>query len=112
MSDQLRHSSRPKKTCSLAMTSGRNRSRLDWEDIKFFTILARHRTLSATARVLSVNHATVSRRVLSLEEAFGEKLVERRPDGYALTDAGLRAITAAHDMESAADTFTRGGVDQ
>ncbi|MEA1676806.1 LysR family transcriptional regulator [Nitrospirillum sp. BR 11163] len=80
----------------------------DWEDVRVFIALARHGSLSAAARALSVNHATVARRVAALEQALGERLVERRPDGYALSQAGQRALIAATDMETAAATLGRG----
>ncbi len=47
-----------------------------------------------------MNHATIARRIQSLEATLGEKLVERRPEGYVLTSAGTRALAAAGDMES------------
>lgn len=84
---------------------------LDWEDVRVFVALARHGSLSAAARALAINHATVARRVLSLEEAVGEKLVERRPDGYLLTPAGSRLLGPASEMEAAAAAFARGGGD-
>ena len=76
-----------------------------------FLALARHGSLSAAARSLCVNHATVSRRLGSLEAALGEKLVERRPEGYVLTPAGTHALKAAGDMEPAAGILGRGLVD-
>ncbi|MEZ2129836.1 MULTISPECIES: LysR family transcriptional regulator [unclassified Sinorhizobium] len=87
------------------------RTGLDWEDVRIFIALARHGSLSAAARALSVNHATVSRRISSLERSLGEKLIERRPDGYVLTLAGNRVLTAANDMETAAASLSRGGAD-
>src|ERR671936_601676 len=60
---------------------------LDWEDVRFFAALARHGSLSATARALTVNHATVARRLAALEQALGTKLFKRRPNGYELTAA-------------------------
>jgi molybdate transport repressor ModE-like protein len=87
------------------------RTEPDWEDIRIFITLARHGSLSAAARALSVNHATIARRISSLERTLGEKLVERRPDGYVLTSAGDRALAAATDMETAAATLSRGGED-
>ncbi|MCG5234574.1 LysR family transcriptional regulator [Xanthobacter oligotrophicus] len=85
----------------------RNRTALDWEDARFFAALARHGSLSATARALGVNHATVARRVAAMEQALGEKLFERRPDGYVLTPAGTRALEAADAMEKAARRLLR-----
>ncbi len=74
-----------------------------------FLALGRYRSLSSAARALQVNHATVARRIQSLEESLGEKLVERRPDGYVLTPAGASALEVAAEMEAAAQTLTRPG---
>jgi molybdate transport repressor ModE-like protein len=81
---------------------------LDWEDVRIFVALARHGSLSAAARALSLTHATVSRRMKSLEEVLGVALVERRPDGYILTPAGTHFLAPAHEMEAAAATLMRG----
>lgn len=88
-----------------------NRATLDWEDVRVFVALARHGSLSGAARALAINHGTVSRRVLALEAIVGEKLVERRPDGYVLTPAGIRMLGPASDMEAAAAVLARGGAD-
>jgi len=85
----------------------RSRTAIDWEDVRYFAALARHRSLSATARALAVNHATVARRLAGLEHALGTKLFERRPSGYELTAAGRRALTAAGEMENAAVALPR-----
>ncbi len=79
----------------------KNRTELDWEDIRFFAALAEHGTLSAAARALKVNHATVSRRVGSLEAALGQPLFERQPDGYGLTAQGRDVLAAADAMRVA-----------
>jgi DNA-binding transcriptional LysR family regulator len=85
----------------------RFRTDVDWEDVRFFAALARHGSLSATARALAVNHATVARRVADLERALGLPLIERRPDGYKLTPAGRNALRAAGAMQSAAEILPR-----
>jgi DNA-binding transcriptional LysR family regulator len=90
----------------------RKRTNVDWEDIRFFVALARHGTLSSAGRALSVNHATIARRISSLEKSIGEKLVERRPDGYVLTPAGSRVLGPSNDMLAAAEAFSRGGSDE
>jgi len=87
------------------------RTDLDWQDVRIFVALARHGSLSAAARMLSVNHATIARRLHSLEESLGEKLVERRPEDYVLTPAGAHALEAATDMEQAAQILGRGMTD-
>src|SRR6218665_1260507 len=87
------------------------RTALDWEDLRVFMALGRHGSLSAAARALSVTHATIARRIQSLEALLGDKLVERRPEGYVLTPAGTRALAVANDMETAAQTLGRDAPD-
>ena len=89
----------------------KKRTEPDWQDIRVFLTLGRHGSLSAAARALSVNHATIARRLHALETTLGEKLVERRPDGYVLTPAGTRTLAAASDMEVAVQTLVRAGTD-
>ena len=75
---------------------------MDWSDVRVFAALARHGSLSATARALAVNHATIARRFTNLERTLGVKLLERRPSGYKLTAAGRRALDVATAMEQSA----------
>src|SRR5215831_19834926 len=81
--------------------------RIDWEDVRFFVALARHGSLSAAARSLTVNHATVARRLAALEQTLATKLFKRRPTGYELTPAGRSALEAADAMEGAAAALAR-----
>ena len=41
---------------------------LDWDDLRFFLAVARHKTLAAAAKHLHVTQSTVSRRLISLQE--------------------------------------------
>lgn len=74
----------------------------DWDDLRYFLALVRHRSLSATARALKVNHVTVARRIAHLEAALGVSLFDRRADGYVLTAKGHDIETVARAMEDAA----------
>jgi DNA-binding transcriptional LysR family regulator len=76
--------------------------RLDWEDVRYFVALARHGTLSATARALRVNHATVARRIACLEALIGRGLFDRRAKGYVLTAEGKAVLKEAEAMDEAA----------
>jgi DNA-binding transcriptional LysR family regulator len=80
---------------------------LDWEDVRYFVALARRGTLSATARDLRVNHATVARRVASFEDALGRPLFDRRADGYTLTAEGKAVLDEARAMDEAALSVLR-----
>src|SRR5215469_1173529 len=86
----------------------KKRTDLDWEDVRYFVALARHRTLSATARALRVNHATVARRIASLETLLGHPIFDRRPSGYALTAEGKALVKHANAMDKAALFILRG----
>lgn len=74
---------------------------LDWEDLRFALALARHGSLSAAARSLRVNHATVSRRIERLQGAIGQLLFDRRKDGYRLTDTGEKMLSQLTRMDEA-----------
>src|SRR3954454_4330503 len=85
----------------------KKRTVMDWEDLRYFVALARHVTLSAAARELRVNHATVARRVASLETLLGRPLFDRRAKGYALTAEGKSVLDEARPMEEAALSVLR-----
>ncbi|HEY4370728.1 MAG TPA: LysR family transcriptional regulator [Burkholderiales bacterium] len=87
----------------------KKRTELDWQDLRVFLALGRHGSLSAAARALVVNHATIARRMRALEASLGEKLAERRPEGYVLTPAGSRTLAVAGEMEAAMQTLKRAG---
>ncbi|WP_336492695.1 helix-turn-helix domain-containing protein, partial [Methylobacterium nigriterrae] len=59
-------------------------STLDWNDFRFFLAVARAGTVSAAARALQIDQATVGRKVAALEAALGLQLFERSPLGYLI----------------------------
>lgn len=61
---------------------------LDWDDLRFFLAIARYHTLSAAAKRLHVTQSTVGRRLASLQDGMGVRLLQRKADGYAPTLAG------------------------
>jgi DNA-binding transcriptional LysR family regulator len=88
------------------MTAKKGIATLDWEDVRFFAALARHRNLAATARTLEVSQALVSHRLGRLEAMLGSALFKRRARGYALTEAGVSVLAEAAQMEMAACALT------
>lgn len=80
----------------------RSRTEVDWEDLRHFLALAREGSLSAAARSLHVNHATVSRRLAALEGTLGCALFDRRGGRYRLTSEGELALEKADAMEKGA----------
>lgn len=73
----------------------------NWNDLKYVLETVRQGGLSGAARVLNVNHATVSRRIAVIEDTMGVRLFDRLPQGYAPTAAGQEAANAALAMEAA-----------
>src|ERR1043165_4653943 len=88
------------------MTDKKRTASLDWEDLRFFAALARHRTLAATARSLGVTHATVARRLASLESTLGRPLFTRGSEGLTLNAVGVAALAQAEQMEFAASALS------
>ncbi|NOZ43225.1 MAG: LysR family transcriptional regulator [Alphaproteobacteria bacterium] len=72
----------------------------DWNDLRFFLELSRRGRLISAARRLHVDHTTVSRRIAALEDGLNARLFDKSPRGYKLTDAGLRLLPYAEQMEA------------
>jgi DNA-binding transcriptional LysR family regulator len=84
------------------VTTCKRPASLDWEDVRFFTVLARRRTIAATARALAVTQAQVSGRLTNLESTLGVRLFRRRAGGYSLNAEGAMTLAEAAQMEMAA----------
>jgi molybdate transport repressor ModE-like protein len=80
---------------------------MDWEDLRVFLGVAEAGSLAAAARRLRVSHATVWRRIQSLERALGADLFERHPAGYALTAAGARFLRSLDGVQRRIDAARR-----
>ncbi|MEZ2298556.1 LysR family transcriptional regulator [Variovorax sp. RCC_210] len=79
----------------------------DWEDLRHFVAVGRMGTLSGAARELKVDHATISRRLTSLERDLQVRLVERLPRACRLTDIGSHVFTLALALEDDAFAIER-----
>lgn len=86
---------------------------LDWDDLRFFLAVARHRNLTAAAKELRVSQSTMGRRLASLEGALAVRLLHRTPEGYRLTLAGEGVLEQAERVEAEALAVVRrvGGQD-
>ena len=71
-----------------------------WDDLQFIQAVAAHGSLSAAARALGVNHATVLRRIVAVEERIGVALFVHPPGGY-------RARPEIHEVLAALDTIEK-----
>lgn len=71
----------------------------NWEDLKVFLAAYREGSIGRAAEFLGVSGSTVSRRLSALEDALGQTLFVRSPDGLRPTEAGEQARLAAEDAE-------------
>jgi DNA-binding transcriptional LysR family regulator len=91
--------------CSLILCE--SSQMFDWQDLRVFAVLARLGSLSAAARELGVDHATVGRRVASLETELGLRLIDRLPRSCPLTTDGVAIAGLAEQMEPIARQVQR-----
>jgi DNA-binding transcriptional LysR family regulator len=82
-------------------------ARMDWQDLRYFLALARTGSLSAAARELGVDHATVSRRVAAFEKALGVRLIHRLPRRAELTQDGRAVAALGTDVEAQVQRIER-----
>lgn len=82
-------------------------NRENWDDLRFVLAVAEAGSVSAAARVLNVNHATVLRRVATFEERHSAEIFDKTASGYAIRGDRLRVIDAAREVENAVQAVKR-----
>lgn len=76
------------------------------DDLLVLLAVARAGRYTAAGAELGLNHTTIARRIRSLEDAFGGRVLARGASGWVLTPLGEHAITAAEGVERALGTLT------
>lgn len=71
------------------------------DNLRYFLEVARTGRLNDAARNLGVDHTTVGRRITALEKSIGQRLFDRSPGGWQLTEAGADLFPRAETVESA-----------
>lgn len=79
----------------------------DWESVRVFLAVAQAGSLSGAARVLKVDHGTVSRRLTALEAQLQVRLIDRMPRECRLTPIGRQVQALAGEMEASAFAIER-----
>jgi DNA-binding transcriptional LysR family regulator len=74
---------------------------LSADDFRYFLALAQRGRLTLAATQLGVDHTTVGRRVTALERAVGQRLFDRTPDGWHLTEGGRKLLGPAEMVATA-----------
>lgn len=79
----------------------------DWDDLKYFLAVARSGTLRGGADSIKANHATVSRRLSTLEKNVGARLFDRTKSGLVLTQLGEDLLPHAERVEEEISAASR-----
>jgi DNA-binding transcriptional LysR family regulator len=73
---------------------------IDWDDLRVFLEIGRLKSLGLASKRLHLDHSTVSRRLARLEQTLGKRLLDRKPDGVVLNQAGRDLMLYSEAMES------------
>ena len=79
--------------------TGANGGQFDWDDLRYVLAVAHHGSAGGAARALNVAHATVLRRIQSIEQDFGMRIFDRLPSGLVLTESGRPLLAAAETID-------------
>ncbi|MBF6332838.1 LysR family transcriptional regulator [Nocardia transvalensis] len=71
------------------------------DDLLVLLAVGRSGRFVSAAEELGINHTTISRRIATLEQALGGRVLTRVTGGWELTDLGREALAAAEAVESA-----------
>ncbi|PSL20701.1 LysR family transcriptional regulator [Shimia abyssi] len=71
----------------------------NWDDLRLFLAVARHRGLSPAARETGNSPATLGRRMMALEQRLARDLFHRHDRGYTLTAQGQTLLSDLTDLE-------------
>lgn len=69
----------------------------NWDDIRFVVAVADHGSVAAAARALSVNHATVLRRIQAFETRQGLRIFDKSQRGYQVSPDRRGLIASMRD---------------
>ncbi len=78
---------------------------MNWEDVRYVTVIARAGTLTGAADKLGVDQSTMSRRLRQIEKKAGLKLFLRNGFELAATEPGKRIVSLGQRMERQFDNL-------
>lgn len=79
----------------------------EWSDFKVLVALHQGGSVAGAARILGVDHSTVSRRLVALETAIGTCLIVRNSREFSWTTAGKTMLAAAEAIKPLVENATR-----
>ena len=74
---------------------------LDWNLLRTFVVVVEEGSITAAANRLLLQQPAVSMALKRLEQTVGQKLIDRRPGRFDLTDAGARLHAQCRDIFAA-----------
>ncbi|MGJ8530476.1 LysR family transcriptional regulator [Maritalea sp.] len=84
---------------------------LNWEDLKYFNAVAQTLSIRQAAEIHKISAATLSRRVVNLEERLGDCLFVRKANRLSLTPLGRDILLQVEQVHSSVRNIeTRCGV--
>lgn len=75
-----------------------------FDDFHCFALVVEHGGFSAAERATQIHKSKLSRRILSLEEHLGVRLIQRNSRQFSVTDIGMKIFEQAKIMQLAAQT--------
>ena len=82
-------------------------SKVSAEHLLILLAVARSGTITGAAARLGVDHSTVSRHVARMEKKVGQRLFNRSPSGWQLTETGRRLRSIGERIEQSVDDAVR-----
>lgn len=80
---------------------------LNWDDMRYFLALCRQGSATGAAKVLGVNHTTVTRRISALEKDIGTRLFSVSRSGHEMSQAAENLYSHALKMEEISHAIDR-----
>ncbi|NDV00617.1 LysR family transcriptional regulator [Pseudoroseicyclus tamaricis] len=86
--------------------SGGTRRQGNWDDLRYVVAVAETGSVTAAAKRLDVNHATVLRRITAFEEAHGTLVFRREATGYVVLPEQIHLIERAREAARAMEAVS------
>ena len=80
---------------------------MEWDNYRLILEIHRSGSVRGAAKIMGVDHSTISRRLTKLRQSMGDTIFEKRADGMVLTAAGQELFEAAEQMELIGFAATR-----
>lgn len=80
---------------------------MNWDDVKIFAAVGETGSFSAAAKVLKMDHSSISRRMRQLEKAYNTNLFERDGPRIVLVQDAIALLKAAKQATSFVNQFER-----